>query len=563
MPRLENAHPLTHTQKINFAYHGNFCGPGWNNGKYQSSQLATIEPLDEFDATCAEHDNSYYKGDYYNADIKFARENFTTHPKRLLSSLAIGAQALARKTGLMPRRKKATTRPRRPRGKRVARRLPARKRPMRRKMRGPTRRPTLRSAPVALGLLEKSSPAMTQKSTTMTLRGRDFIATVGGVAAAQGDVLASIDLSPLSADFPRLNYFAAAFEQYTVGQIKVTYAPSCAATTNGQLVLYVDPDPDDETPIGVPAINTAMAAQGSRVTNVWAPAQIEFKPAGKRTYFTSPSTDKRFSSPGRVNIIAMTSIGATTLGTLYIDYVFHLKKPMLETPASTLSNSGVLIKYTGSSAFNASYPYQFETAPTTMVGATSSFNVNWVYLLGQLKLPPNRAMLFIANYLGNALEGEPFTALAATAHNCVLSWFGTPTADSEVRNHWTGVAYIETAGSGADPPYLEMDSGSSFSMVGSASAVRWWIIPVDTGFSLDEPPTEGQRIAKIEALLASLGLEDAMKQLEKQNPTKIEKPNKPKTLQTTLQLPDEVEVQTEPAARVATARMTRKPTGGA
>lgn len=59
-----------------FKVHGNFCGPGWSDGKYQLSVAnPKLAPLDEMDAICREHDMAYARGyDKKKADAKFYRK---------------------------------------------------------------------------------------------------------------------------------------------------------------------------------------------------------------------------------------------------------------------------------------------------------------------------------------------------------------------------------------------------------------------------------------------------------------------------------------------------------
>lgn len=88
-----------------FAYHGNYCGPGWSNGQYQASVVGDKPPTDSFDATCKIHDAVYAEGgDLEAADYDFARSNISlVHPKRAFAGLLVGAQGVFRTIGLLPR----------------------------------------------------------------------------------------------------------------------------------------------------------------------------------------------------------------------------------------------------------------------------------------------------------------------------------------------------------------------------------------------------------------------------------------------------------------------------
>lgn len=56
--------------------YGNYCGPYWSDGAFQTSVVGTTEPTDEFDETCMRHDAQYaLAGDLELADFTFFREN--------------------------------------------------------------------------------------------------------------------------------------------------------------------------------------------------------------------------------------------------------------------------------------------------------------------------------------------------------------------------------------------------------------------------------------------------------------------------------------------------------
>jgi len=83
---------------FNFRYHGNYVGPGWSGGRYQSSVARSkVKPIDEFDETGRQHDRAYaLKNDLKVADYKFYRQNIGRGVKRTVAALAVGAQGFLR-----------------------------------------------------------------------------------------------------------------------------------------------------------------------------------------------------------------------------------------------------------------------------------------------------------------------------------------------------------------------------------------------------------------------------------------------------------------------------------
>lgn len=84
---------------VSFRYHGNYAGPGWSAGKYQSSvAYSNVPAIDEFDETAKEHDREYALGrDRKQADYKFYKRNIGKGVKRTIAALAVGTQGMLRK----------------------------------------------------------------------------------------------------------------------------------------------------------------------------------------------------------------------------------------------------------------------------------------------------------------------------------------------------------------------------------------------------------------------------------------------------------------------------------
>lgn len=98
---------------MSFAYHGNYCGPGWSAGKYQESVWdESVKPVDELDQLCMYHDGIYASAKQLemkgkgteatvmrqNADQMFVDAvNKNPSLKGQLASLGINVQYLTRR----------------------------------------------------------------------------------------------------------------------------------------------------------------------------------------------------------------------------------------------------------------------------------------------------------------------------------------------------------------------------------------------------------------------------------------------------------------------------------
>jgi len=85
---------------MSFKFHGNYCGPGWNQGKWQTSKkrkIGAVEPIDELDAICAEHDDAYANGrDLKQADYRFFKKAKKLGLQGKLAAVGVGVQGLMR-----------------------------------------------------------------------------------------------------------------------------------------------------------------------------------------------------------------------------------------------------------------------------------------------------------------------------------------------------------------------------------------------------------------------------------------------------------------------------------
>jgi len=86
---------------MKFKYHGKYCGPGWNQGKWQDSKKRNKQsppPIDKLDKICMEHDDAYANGESLrNADLQFYKKARKLGIKGKMAAYAIGLQGILRK----------------------------------------------------------------------------------------------------------------------------------------------------------------------------------------------------------------------------------------------------------------------------------------------------------------------------------------------------------------------------------------------------------------------------------------------------------------------------------
>ncbi len=177
---------------------------------------------------------------------------------------------------------------------------------------------------------------------SIRLRGMDYLGSLdaaGNATYNMGDVMSEIDLNPFSPAWngTSLQRFASLFERYRPGRVCCIVEPACAATQPGQIISYIDPDPDDPlTQTGRTAIQIASTHEGADVSQVWGMncAIYAFDQQTQDFYSDADGSDERLISPGTWRILANTLIeggdATAALGSLYVVWEYTLKITQIE-----------------------------------------------------------------------------------------------------------------------------------------------------------------------------------------------------------------------------------------
>lgn len=216
-------------------YHGNYCGPGWSNGKRQSSVVGDTPPVDDFDATCMLHDAAYATSQEASvltqADYEFATSNLASfNPKRMLAGALVGVQGLLRGTDsniAINQTKIPTMTKQRLRGATPAK-------PVKQIKSGAS----ITTVPAAYGFsLKMTPPKVRRNGDTAHIVGSDFAGTCLTVNTSSYQPAASIFLNPAYFQNAMLGSMARAYEKFRFLKASIHYIPSVPTSTQGQLVM--------------------------------------------------------------------------------------------------------------------------------------------------------------------------------------------------------------------------------------------------------------------------------------------------------------------------------------
>lgn len=213
---------------MSIAYHGNWCGPGWSDGRRVSSTRGYAPAIDEFDETCRQHDFALSGGERNNdADYDFVKANLFEGPKRSLAAIAVLSRNLVDRMSTVNKFQETMTKP--------ALRGSA---PASKAMVSKNRPSTSISAPVSIGTVMRSVRTKhVQTKNGSILAGSDFIAPVEGQGVSTFGLGKSAALSPAYFLGTFLGNLARSYEKYRWRRLRIHYVPKVSTSTAGQVVL--------------------------------------------------------------------------------------------------------------------------------------------------------------------------------------------------------------------------------------------------------------------------------------------------------------------------------------
>lgn len=360
-------------------FHGNYCGPYWSAGKIQQSVLSNVAPIDDFDATCKEHDGAYarqrmdnengklvakkeedsgyrnvgirpdgtmitteenkpwsnddykqqdkYAKKYHDllkeADLRFAKQNIGKGVTRTVAGLVVGTQGILRGSKNMTRLRRQPT----PRPTKLAN---ARS--------GQNRTGNDRSvgAPVAVSTRRTTvKPKITSSGTGVVVSHRTFLSPIVCQAAYTAE---KFSVNPaMGSTFPWLAKVAARYDKYRFKQLKFEYRSVTATSTTGVIMMSFDYDASDDPP--ATKLDQSQTVPNSE-NNAWMNNNLVV-PVDAKWRFTRQGAidgDIKTYDLGNMFISSLYGAGAVS-GELYVTYVVELDKPTHPAPLAMTGSS--------------------------------------------------------------------------------------------------------------------------------------------------------------------------------------------------------------------------------
>jgi hypothetical protein len=375
--------------------YGNWCGPGWSNGRAVSSERGTAPAIDDYDDSCREHDFTYADdGDLVKADYEFARRNLgTASIQRNVAGLGVLAQGLARHAAIkMTQSSPASKRLRSVGGTCAAMPTPpSQPRPTNPRPRVASAAPRKMTSTMLSKTVSRAAPvaysntvhgySVSSNGGVTTVRGREF---AGGGQAFNSSITQLADVimhHPAYYTTSVLGNLARSYREYKWEAIKISYLGVCSTATAGWTQISTNPDMQDSAyaySTNADLLQRGMSTQNSVLGNNW--ENIEHVvPLPRKWCLTQPADgdDIRDHIAGETYVHQNAQVTGT-IGLTVIDYVVSFRD-LFYTLHSTIPYSQyatfTLTDSSAASAANAIVSATNSTVTSSQNGAVWRFVV--------------------------------------------------------------------------------------------------------------------------------------------------------------------------------------------
>jgi hypothetical protein len=236
-------------------YHGNYVGPNWSAGKYQSSvDDPSVPAVDDFDQTGLEHDRAYARGENLNAaDDRFYRQNIGQGIKRSVAALAVkgysrirgprfrGNAAVSGETNRNIVFREGSERSEMPRfvKKRTGRSLKTSLAKFHRPASYSRGQLKAYNPPVITGTgIKLAEPVVTHSKHGCIVSGSEILPAAAVLESTSNWGLVSVArLSPVHYNSGRLGKYAVLYDQYRFKKVSITYVTAVGTSTGGNVLV--------------------------------------------------------------------------------------------------------------------------------------------------------------------------------------------------------------------------------------------------------------------------------------------------------------------------------------
>lgn len=334
---------------MTYAYHGNWCGPGWSDGRRVSSTHGFAPAIDEFDETCRQHDFALSGGKRNpSADMTFIRQNLLKGPKRGLAAVLVGGRLALDVLTAANKPNNSLRKMTKPALEKMTKTIKHKDKAVEK-----TR------APVAVGTVFRSvKTTHTQTKNGSVLSGSDFIGAVEGQGVATFGLGKSALLSPAFFLATFLGNISRSYEKYRWRKLRINYVPKVSTGLNGQVILCSSHSVSE--PCLQPEAGTflarAMSQGNASMGPLWMENHIDIQ-TGNSWFMVDPTTttdpDDAIAEELQVYVQTQT-VGQ--VGYLYAEYEIEFSQLTYQPHSTTIpiaTGPGVRVVLNDALAINA------------------------------------------------------------------------------------------------------------------------------------------------------------------------------------------------------------------